>query len=96
MLRISVVCQSPAGVVLKLEGWVSREAVGLLREEGHRWLGQEKGLVLDLEGVAFIDRAGLDLLAAWAAGGVKLRGGSLFVRTLLQRRGLAQEGENGR
>ena len=95
MLRISVVCQSPAEVVLKLEGWVSREAVGLLREEGRRWLGQEQRLALDLEGVSFIDRAGLDLLAAWAARGVGLRGGSLFVRTLLQHRGLAQESENG-
>jgi anti-anti-sigma regulatory factor len=90
MLRIGVASQSTAAVLLKLEGWVSGDGVGLLQTEGRRWLGQGRGLVLDLEGVHFIDPLGLDLLEGWSGARLELRGGSMFVRTLLQNRGLVQ------
>lgn len=90
MLRITPVSQSEEEVVLKIEGAVADQDVALLEEEGRRWLGQTQRLLLDLEGVHLIDRAGLDLLEHWHEEGVRLRGGSLFVRTLLQRRGLIQ------
>ena len=90
MLRIEVTSESPAAVVLKLEGWVSGDGVGLLEAEGRRWLEQGRELVLDLDGVQFIDPQGLDLLEGWSGARLELRGGSLFVRTLLHNRGLVQ------
>ena len=93
MLRISVVSQTPEEVVLKVEGWVVREAVGLLEQEGQRWLDQGRQVVLDLEGVCFIDRAGLELLSGWAGTRLVLRRGSSFVRVQLQSRGLVVEAD---
>ncbi|MEW6754238.1 MAG: hypothetical protein AB1505_25135 [Candidatus Latescibacterota bacterium] len=44
--------------------------------------------MVDLGQVRFADHEGLDLLERWCRAGVVLRGGSLFIRTLLQGRGL--------
>lgn len=88
MLRISVTSQTPTEVVLKLEGWMVREAVGLLQQEGRRWLDQGRRLVLELDGVCFIDRAGLELLVGWTGSRLVLRGGSPFVGAQLHSRQL--------
>jgi anti-anti-sigma regulatory factor len=90
MLRIGITSQTPEEVVLKVEGWVVREAVGLLEQEGQRWLDQGRRVVLDLGGVRFIDRAGLELLASWVGSPIALRGGPPFVRAQLHRRGLVR------
>jgi anti-anti-sigma regulatory factor len=44
---------------------------------------------LDLTGVDFIDEVGLDLLQRWIDRGLQLRGGSAFIRKLLEARGLS-------
>ncbi|MEW6753603.1 MAG: STAS domain-containing protein [Candidatus Latescibacterota bacterium] len=88
MLRISVVAASEAEVVLKVEGSILESEVGLLAQEGARWLRPGRRLVLDLAGTDHIDSAGLALLEAWSAQGLVLHGGSPYVRFLLQRRGL--------
>ena len=89
MLRIDVIAHGREETVLKMEGWLADQDVALLQQEGDARLREEKRLVLDLEGIRFIDRAGLDLLERWTKKGVTLRGGSLFVRSLLTARGLA-------
>ena len=94
-LRITVVEESPEQAVLRLEGWVSGEGVGVLEAEGRMRLDRRQTLVLDLDGVHFIDEAGLDLLEGWAAGRLELRGGSLFIRTQLAGRGLAEGNQEG-
>lgn len=77
MLRISVASPSPAQTVLKLEGRMGRDQVPLLERELQVRSGQQ--LSLDLEGVTFLDSAGLDFLARWhqaggaAAGRLALR-----------------------
>lgn len=91
MLRISVASRGPPEIVLKLEGQVAREWVPLLDQEVRHWLGQRPRVVLDLDGVQHLDHAALDLLERWHHQGVGLRGGSLFVKALLESRGLALE-----
>ena len=89
MLRITAVSQPRKGVILKIEGRVSGADVGLLEQEGTRWLQEVERLVLDLTGVKFIDGAGIALLQRWSGERLVLRGGSPFVRTLLETHGLA-------
>ena len=69
MLRISVVSSSKQQVVLKLEGRFLNEDVGLLEREGEHWLQRSEEVVLDVEGVLFIDPAGIALLKSWAQRG---------------------------
>ena len=88
MLRLTVISQTREEGVLKVEGWVSGEDVALLEEEGTRLLGETERLVLDLEGVRFIDREGIALLKRWSGERLVLRGASLFVRTVLEEEGL--------
>ena len=84
MLRITVAKQTRKEVVLKVEGWVSGEEVGVLEQEGARWIQQVGRLVLDLTEVRFIDDTGIALLKRWWGNGLVLRGGSPFVRSLLE------------
>jgi ABC-type transporter Mla MlaB component len=90
MLRITVVSQSQTQVELKLDGWIAGEGVAVLATEGSRWLQTGMRLALDLEGVDFIDEAGMSLLAGWPAARLELRGGSVYLRMLLERHGLGQ------
>lgn len=90
MLRITVKEQSAEEVALKVEGWMCGANVGLLEREGAPYLGPR--LVLDLNGVQNIDEEGLALLRRWSGEGVRLCGGSLFVRALMESYGLGLEG----
>jgi len=80
--------QSLRKTVLSVEGWVTGAEVGLLEEEFFRCLQGTECLEVDLKGVKSIDRAGLGLLQRWAGKGVVLRGGSVFIRALLEKHGL--------
>lgn len=88
LLRITALREGQQ-TALKLEGWVAGDDVDLLAREVLRWGGAGPALSVDLDGVQTIDKSGLDLLQAWAGAGLELRGGSLFIRALLQERGLA-------
>jgi anti-anti-sigma factor len=89
MLRITVVSQTPDEVVLRMEGWVSGTNVELLKQEVTHWFREAKYVVLDLTNIRFIDEAGITLLQGWSKKRLMLRGGSLFVHTLLEAHGLA-------
>jgi ABC-type transporter Mla MlaB component len=88
MLRMSVTAQSPQQVVLALYGKIAGADVRLLRQEGERHLEQDARVTLELDGVQFIDDAGLALLRQWVDREVVLRGGSVFLRALLAAEGL--------
>jgi ABC-type transporter Mla MlaB component len=88
VLRLTVISQSAEEVVLQADGWVIGAYIELLEGEIRRYLQEAERLVLDLQGVRSIDRAGIALLREWMNTGLTLRGGSLFVRTLLQEHGL--------
>lgn len=89
MLRLTVIARSPAEVVLAVDGWIVGEDVGLLEREGEDWLQQARSLVLELDGVRFVDQSGIALLRRWAATGrLGLHGGALFIQSLLIAHGL--------
>ena len=88
MLRITEISRSSEKVALRVEGWIAGQDVQLLEDEGLLCLTSSEHLVLDLDGVQFIDRAGLVLLKDWSQKGVRLGGGSWFVRVLLATHGL--------
>ena len=89
MLRIEAIDQNRDEVLLKVEGWIVKAHVALLKTEVARHLARTERLVLDLVGVRNIDQVGMDLLRHWSLQGVVLKGGSLFIRTLLKNHGLA-------
>jgi hypothetical protein len=89
MIRLIVQGQTPEETMLQVDGWVSEENVSILEQEGTRLLGETQRLVLELDGVQFIDREGIALLKRWSWKRLELRGGSLFVRGLLEAHGLA-------
>ena len=89
MVKLTVTAQSPDQAALGIEGELAGAAVLLLQEEGTRLLRQSSCLALELDGVQFIDRAGVALLKCWAGERVVLRGGSAYVRALLEYHGLA-------
>ena len=95
MIRLIIRSQTPEQVVLEVHGWVSEKYVSILEQEGVRVLGESQRLVLDLKGVQFIDEEGIRVLRGWVSEGVVLRGGSLFVRMLLETHGLAFEEDSG-
>ena len=88
MLQMIVESQTDQAVVLAVYGKVAGDAVELLAQEGtrHRQTGAQ--LILQLDGVPFIDGAGLALLRHWAESQLTLRGGSPFLQALLAAEGL--------
>jgi anti-anti-sigma regulatory factor len=77
MLRIT---RDEAGRRLRLEGRLTREDLATLREA----VGGERRLELDLAGLRFLDAPGAEALGKLRAAGARLRGGSSFVRQLLE------------
>jgi len=88
MLRITLHAPTHSRIELRLAGRIGAEEVALLESELHRLSQNGTLLVLDLEGILFIDRAGLDLLETWVGEGMQLRGGSAFIQKVLTAHGL--------
>ena len=91
MLHIESVTDSCGQSLLAAYGQIDAEGVPHLRTILDA-RSMQTTLILDLSGVSSIDRDGSDLLQHHAAQGLILRGGSLFIRTLLRERGLQAEG----
>ncbi|NKB72497.1 MAG: hypothetical protein GKR89_35925 [Candidatus Latescibacteria bacterium] len=91
MIRITLIAQTPQETTLKIEGRLGGQAVELLAEEGAQYRGPKRRLILDLDGVSFIDQAGLDLLRDWRGPGLVLQGGSTFARMLMRAHRLIEE-----
>ena len=88
MLRMTIKAQSAQELILGVYGKVTGAAIPLLQQEVENRLGTSAKLVLDLDGVPFIDRSGLEVLKQWSSSKVDLRGGSPFLRALLAAEGL--------
>ena len=92
MLRITLKAQTDREVILAVDGKVVGGSVQVLAQEIQRYQAVSGRLVLVLDGVQFIDEAGLALLQGWSGPRLELRGGSPFVRALLSSVGLALDG----
>jgi len=88
MLRITADSVTSCLVEFKLAGRIGAEETDLLEGELRRHRQNGTLLVLDLDGIQFIDRAGLDLLERWAGESLQLRGGSAFIQRMLTASGL--------
>lgn len=88
MLRLTPTSITPDQVVLKVEGWIADQGVGVLAQEVERLLDQSGNLVLDLRGVRFIDQEGLALFGRWPRDRVRWGQASGFVEALLEAYGL--------
>jgi len=76
---------------LTVHGRITGDDVTLLAREVEPCLEAGNSLVLDLDGVRAIDRESTERLRGWVDQGLALRGGSMFVRLLLRKRGLGDE-----
>ncbi len=61
-VRITIIKQNSSFVILKVEGAVVSESVGVLKEECVRWRDQKKTIQLDFSGVTSIDQEGVKML----------------------------------
>ena len=91
MVRLTVISQSREETVLKVEGWIHRADLAWLEQDVKRWLREAQRVVLDLDDVKLIAPAGIEALKRCAGDRLVLRGGSVFLRTLLSACGLILE-----
>lgn len=83
MLRM-ILQEEPGGErALALHGRLTDDIVAVVEAECRRHLATTARLLLDLDGVSYIDGSGLSLLRRWRERGLAVRGGSPFVRALL-------------
>lgn len=88
MLRIIVGTEVDHRIELHLAGRIGTDEVNLLDGEIRRLQHDGRLLVLDLEGIQYIDPPGLDLLRHWIGDAMQLRGGSAFICRVLATDGL--------
>ena len=84
MLHLQIKEKNKEVVVLAVDGDLTGDVVQILSKKGRDQLKESKCLVLDLKGVQFIDSAGIDLLQFWSGAHLQLRGGSAFIKALLE------------
>ena len=87
MLRISRAADQTDAIVLRLEGQVVGPWVGELKqayEDSRRDLNGSRPLILDLQGVSFLDAAAVALLRQLVTGGASLTNYSVFLAEQLK------------
>jgi len=72
MLRITRTSVSPSDVVLKAEGQIVAEWVGLLEAECRALLGTEQRVMLDLGEVSYLDRGAIRMIRELTRGSLGL------------------------
>ena len=88
MLRITRVENGPTGLMLKVEGKIMSEWVRVLHDECQKGSARSTNVVLDLSGVSYADREGVEMLRAVLGPHVRIVAAPLFITALLH------QGEN--
>jgi len=83
MFRITRMSEDEGSATLKVEGWVTGPWAAELRKECERYLARRHTVILELSGVRFADRRGIQALKAARRRGVRLCGASSFLSRLL-------------
>ena len=86
MLRIRLDDVDAQRVALSLQGRIAGEWADLLEDECHHVMERGLTVVLDLSGVVFVNRSGLDALARLHGAGVRMIGASPLIATMLKER----------
>ena len=87
MLRLTVLREDSQEVVVQVEGWLEGSQVKIMMREGERWRGRGRRLVLEVDGLKQVDENGLALLRSWTGDRLEVRGGSAFLRALIEQTG---------
>jgi len=96
MMRIDVISQTDAAVVLRVEGWVEdRAEVRVLEEEVAHWLEEGKRVVLTLERLQTLSVEGLRVVHGWRGKPVVLRQVPEYIESLITQFCTAQEPAGG-
>jgi anti-anti-sigma regulatory factor len=85
MFRITPLTEDTHSISLKLEGWLVGQGDYELQRECERCLARKPTLVLDLSGIRFADRQGVNTLHSLLGPQMRLIGSSLFISGLLER-----------
>lgn len=88
MLRITRQEEPPARITLRLEGGVAAEWASLLENECLGLLRSGRAVGLDLAGVGFVDRAGVETLVRLGRAGVDIRCRPGVVASVLEAEGV--------
>jgi anti-anti-sigma regulatory factor len=88
VLRITRDLTPTPGVTLKLEGRLIGTFAGLVEDEGRAALAAASPVVLDLSGVAVVDRAGIEVLQRLDQAGVTIVGCSEILASILAAEGI--------
>ena len=88
MLRITRQEEPPARVTLRLEGSVAAEWASLLEDECLGLLRSGRAVCLDLAGVGFVDRAGVETLVRLGRAGADIRCRPGVVASVLEAEGV--------
>ena len=83
MLKVTTMADEPGRIVLKLEGRLADSWVDELARVAASPTNDGVQLILDLDGLSFVDVRGLGLLRGAAERGAILTGGSPFVAALI-------------
>jgi anti-anti-sigma regulatory factor len=89
VLRILRHDQGAERVVLIVEGRIVTEWADVLEEECLALIGSHLRVALDLSGVSFIGRRGVDVLRRLGRGGVEIEGCSPLIAETLEQEGIA-------
>jgi len=83
LLRITRVENGPTGLMLKVEGKIMSEWVRVLHDECQKGSARSTNVVLDLSGVSYADREGVEMLRAVLGPHVRIAAAPLFLTALL-------------
>jgi anti-anti-sigma regulatory factor len=87
-LRITVVAESAAPIVLKLEGHVDREGGALVERECWCRIAGGAAVAVDMTAVRFVDRAGTAAIGRLGRAGVEIRCRAGVVASVLESEGI--------
>jgi anti-anti-sigma regulatory factor len=88
MLRITREDTKWGAITLKVEGRLAQDLAGLLEQECSILRPFSDGLTLDLSGVTFVDRSGVQALKRLHGTGCAIRGCSDLVASILKAEGI--------